>query len=67
MGLCNFDAEHTDEICRYLMDKTGEVGIVSNQVQVRPPGPTTILRFRPIYKENGPADRSSSRPSTPAP
>ncbi|KID97143.1 aldo/keto reductase, partial [Metarhizium majus ARSEF 297] len=34
VGLCNFDAEHTDEICRYLMDKTGEVGIVSNQVQL---------------------------------
>ncbi|KAK8922989.1 Flagellar radial spoke protein 5 [Metarhizium anisopliae] len=33
VGLCNFDAEHTDEICRYLMDKMGEVGIVSNQVQ----------------------------------
>ncbi|KFG78943.1 aldo/keto reductase/Endoribonuclease L-PSP [Metarhizium anisopliae] len=36
VGLCNFDAEHTDEICRYLMDKTGEVGIVSNQVQFSP-------------------------------
>ncbi|KAH0598752.1 hypothetical protein MHUMG1_02863 [Metarhizium humberi] len=60
VGLCNFDAEHTDEICRYLMDKTGEVGIVSNQVQVRPPTPTTMLRFRPIYQENGPADRSTN-------
>ncbi|QLI67384.1 Flagellar radial spoke protein 5 [Metarhizium brunneum] len=36
VGLCNFDAEHTDEICRYLIDKTGEVGIVSNQVQFSP-------------------------------
>lgn len=36
VGLCNFDAEHTEEICKYLIDRTGEVGIVSNQVQVRP-------------------------------
>ncbi|EFQ97710.1 aldo/keto reductase [Nannizzia gypsea CBS 118893] len=33
IGLCNFDAEHTEEVCKYLLDKTGKVGIVSNQVQ----------------------------------
>jgi diketogulonate reductase-like aldo/keto reductase len=37
VGLCNFDAQHTEEICKYLIDKTGEVGIVSNQVQVGQP------------------------------
>lgn len=34
IGLCNFDAEHTEEACKYVLEKTGEVGIVSNQVQV---------------------------------
>lgn len=34
IGLCNFDSEHTEECCEYLIAKTGEVGIVSNQVQV---------------------------------
>ncbi|KAF9020565.1 aldo/keto reductase [Hymenopellis radicata] len=33
IGLCNFDAEHTQEACDYLIAKTGNVGIVSNQVQ----------------------------------
>ncbi len=35
IGLCNFDTEHTQEACDYLIAKTGNVGIVSNQVQVR--------------------------------
>lgn len=34
IGLCNFDAEHTEEACKYVLEKTGGVGIVSNQVQV---------------------------------
>lgn len=34
IGLCNFDAEHTQEACEYLIARTGKVGIVSNQVQV---------------------------------
>ncbi|CCF41305.1 aldo/keto reductase/Endoribonuclease L-PSP, partial [Colletotrichum higginsianum] len=33
IGLCNFDSEHTVEVCEYLIAKTGSVGIVSNQVQ----------------------------------
>ncbi|KAK0495593.1 aldo-keto reductase [Armillaria luteobubalina] len=33
IGLCNFDAEHTQEACEYLVSKTGNVGVVSNQVQ----------------------------------
>ncbi|KAF8907745.1 aldo-keto reductase [Mucidula mucida] len=33
IGLCNFDTEHTQEACDYLIAKTGNVGIVSNQVQ----------------------------------
>jgi diketogulonate reductase-like aldo/keto reductase len=41
IGLCNFDSEHTAEICEHLLAKTGSVGIVSNQVQVRR---TFILR-----------------------
>lgn len=36
IGLCNFDAKHTEEICEYLLSKDGKVGIVSNQVQVWP-------------------------------
>lgn len=34
IGLCNFDAQHTEEACKYLVEKTGLVGLVSNQVQV---------------------------------
>lgn len=34
IGLCNFDAQATEEACEYLLAHTGEVGIVSNQVQV---------------------------------
>ena len=34
IGLCNFDTEHTVEACEYLLANLGEVGIVSNQVQV---------------------------------
>lgn len=34
IGLCNFDSEHVEEICTYLLSKDGKVGIVSNQVQV---------------------------------
>lgn len=34
IGLCNFDTQHTEEACEYLVDKTGVVGLVSNQVQV---------------------------------
>ncbi|KAI3401757.1 hypothetical protein diail_9421, partial [Diaporthe ilicicola] len=34
IGLCNFDAQHTEEACEYLLEKTGAVqGLVSNQVQ----------------------------------
>ncbi|TRM64713.1 NADP-dependent oxidoreductase domain-containing protein [Schizophyllum amplum] len=33
IGLCNFDTEHTVEVCEYLLKHLGEVGIVSNQVQ----------------------------------
>ncbi|KAL1861692.1 hypothetical protein Daus18300_008660 [Diaporthe australafricana] len=33
IGLCNFDAQHTEEACEYLLGKTGAVGLVSNQVQ----------------------------------
>lgn len=35
IGLCNFDTQHTEEACKYLVEKTGQVGLVSNQVQVR--------------------------------
>lgn len=33
IGLCNFDAEHVEEACKYIQDKIGTVGIVSNQIQ----------------------------------
>ncbi|KAK1235428.1 hypothetical protein PQX77_001355 [Marasmius sp. AFHP31] len=33
IGLCNFDAKHTEEACAFLLEHTGKVGIVSNQVQ----------------------------------
>lgn len=37
IGLCNFDARHTEEACKYILEKTGEVGLVSNQVQASLP------------------------------
>lgn len=37
IGLCNFDADHTEEACQYILEKTGEVGLVSNQVQASRP------------------------------
>ncbi|RFU80809.1 aldo keto reductase [Trichoderma arundinaceum] len=42
IGLCNFDAKHTDEACEFLKEKTGSVGIVSNQVQF------SLLDSRPL-------------------
>ncbi|KAI7239053.1 hypothetical protein KC330_g2175 [Hortaea werneckii] len=33
VGLCNFDAAHTMEACEYMLEKTGSIGLVSNQVQ----------------------------------
>ncbi|XDG06329.1 hypothetical protein ABKA04_005944 [Annulohypoxylon sp. FPYF3050] len=44
IGLCNFDSKHTEECCEYLIAKTGEVGIVSNQVQF------SIIDTRPLQK-----------------
>ncbi|KIY43785.1 Aldo/keto reductase [Fistulina hepatica ATCC 64428] len=47
IGLCNFDAEHTQEACEYLLGKTGEVGVVSNQVQY------SLIDSRPMWKMAG--------------
>lgn len=33
IGLCNFDAKRTEEVCQYMVAQTGSTGIVSNQVQ----------------------------------
>ncbi|KAJ4477191.1 aldo/keto reductase [Lentinula aciculospora] len=33
IGLCNFDAIHTEEACLHILSEIGEVGLVSNQVQ----------------------------------
>lgn len=34
VGLCNFDSGHVQEACDYLLSKTGDIGLVSNQIQV---------------------------------
>ncbi|KAF9267833.1 aldo-keto reductase [Marasmius fiardii PR-910] len=47
IGLVNFDAEHTDEVCRHLLAIVGEVGIVSNQV------PFSFIDSRPLFKMIG--------------
>ncbi|KAJ7583562.1 aldo/keto reductase [Mycena floridula] len=44
IGLCNFDAETTQEACEYLLATTGTVGIVSNQVQY------SLIDSRPQFK-----------------
>jgi len=33
VGLVNFDAAATETVCKYMLETTGKVGIVSNQVQ----------------------------------
>ncbi|WWD16945.1 hypothetical protein CI109_101377 [Kwoniella shandongensis] len=43
IGLCNFDAKRTEEVCEYMVHETGEVGIVSNQVQF------SLIDSRPIF------------------
>ncbi|TKA26809.1 hypothetical protein B0A50_04255 [Salinomyces thailandicus] len=44
IGLCNFDAEHTDAVCSYLIGQTGSVGIVSNQIQF------SLFDSRPLHR-----------------
>ncbi|KAK5634877.1 hypothetical protein RRF57_010590 [Xylaria bambusicola] len=44
IGLCNFDSAHTQEACDYLLDKTGTVGLVSNQIQF------SVVDSRPLWK-----------------
>ncbi|KAI1134105.1 aldo/keto reductase [Hypoxylon sp. FL0543] len=44
IGLCNFDSEHTEQVCEYLVAKTGDAGIVSNQVQF------SLVDARPLQK-----------------
>ena len=34
IGLCNFDTKHLEEACQHLLNVNGQVGLVSNQVQV---------------------------------
>ncbi|ORY57432.1 aldo/keto reductase [Pseudomassariella vexata] len=42
IGLCNFDSDHVEEACEYLLSKIGAVGIVTNQVQF------SLLDSRPL-------------------
>ncbi|KAK7050905.1 hypothetical protein VNI00_005017 [Paramarasmius palmivorus] len=44
IGLCNFDAEHTEEVCEHLLSTLGEVGVVSNQIQF------SLIDSRPMFK-----------------
>ncbi|KAI1472224.1 aldo/keto reductase [Daldinia caldariorum] len=44
IGLCNFDSEHVEESCKYLIAETGSVGIVSNQIQF------SLVDARPLRK-----------------
>ncbi|KAI1101260.1 aldo/keto reductase [Jackrogersella minutella] len=44
IGLCNFDSEHVEESCKHLIAKTGEVGLVSNQIQF------SLVDTRPLQK-----------------
>ncbi|RMZ09133.1 hypothetical protein D0864_01570 [Hortaea werneckii] len=45
IGLCNFDAAHTAEACEYILERTGSVGLVSNQVQAG----FSLLDSRPLH------------------
>ncbi|KAK4549371.1 hypothetical protein LTR36_006368 [Oleoguttula mirabilis] len=51
IGLCNFDSEHTREVCTYLLEKTGSVGIVSNQIQF------SLFDSRPIHHMSAVCDK----------
>ncbi|KAI1125299.1 putative aryl-alcohol dehydrogenase [Nemania abortiva] len=44
IGLCNFDSAHTEEACKYVLSKTGAVGLVSNQIQF------SVIDSRPLQK-----------------
>lgn len=44
IGLCNFDAQHTEEACRHLLETMGEVGLVTNQVQF------SLIDSRPLQE-----------------
>ncbi|KAK5995991.1 hypothetical protein PT974_04413 [Cladobotryum mycophilum] len=44
IGLCNFDSDHTDEVCEYIKSEIGEVGVVSNQIQF------SLIDTRPLKK-----------------
>ncbi|KAK2610551.1 hypothetical protein N8I77_003971 [Diaporthe amygdali] len=51
IGLCNFDAHHTEEACKYLLEKTGVVGLVSNQVQF------SLIDSRPLQHMSAVCER----------
>ncbi|KAI0203469.1 putative aryl-alcohol dehydrogenase [Astrocystis sublimbata] len=44
IGLCNFDSAHVTEACEYLISRTGEVGLVSNQIQF------SVVDSRPLQE-----------------
>ncbi|KAI1818241.1 putative aryl-alcohol dehydrogenase [Poronia punctata] len=51
IGLCNFDSDHVQEACEYLIKKTGAVGLVSNQVQF------SVIDSRPLVRMCGVCER----------
>ncbi|KAK1235240.1 hypothetical protein PQX77_001546 [Marasmius sp. AFHP31] len=53
IGLCNFDAEHTEAVCQYLLAEIGEVGIVSNQVQFSLIDSRPLLKMVPVCERYG--------------
>ncbi|KAL0070570.1 hypothetical protein AAF712_002409 [Marasmius tenuissimus] len=53
IGLCNFDAEHTEAVCQYLLAEIGEVGIVSNQVQFSLVDSRPLMKMVPVCERYG--------------
>ncbi|KAJ4475535.1 aldo-keto reductase [Lentinula aciculospora] len=53
IGLCNFDSEHTEEACQYLLRETGEVGIVSNQIQYSLIDSRPTIRMEAVCQKYG--------------
>ncbi|KIK63070.1 hypothetical protein GYMLUDRAFT_72306 [Collybiopsis luxurians FD-317 M1] len=53
VGLCNFDAEHTEEACLHILSEFGQVGLVSNQVQYSLVDPRPSIKMTDVCNKYG--------------
>ncbi|KAG7086359.1 hypothetical protein E1B28_002319 [Marasmius oreades] len=53
IGVCNFDSRHLEEACTFLLNKTGKLGIVSNQVQFSMIDSRPLLHMSTVCRKYG--------------